>query len=476
MRVFLASTAAEAATSSVHEMLGNAGHTVAGRTGTEADMCDCDAAVALVSSAIDPDRLLDLWEDVKAAQDAERPVIGATMTPPDELAAGIAQLPHEGTWVYLSETEPDPAELLAALASVSNGDVGDAVMENPATSKISRSLRLDRLKRLGRDGEPGLTPDGPHIFVSYSRKDEKAKSVIAVLKERGCDVWVDTSSIPGGADWKAAISQGIRDADIFVVLLSISVMKTSTYVRDEFNVAQREGKPIVPVFLRRTNSLPAGWDLALGGLHWVDLAPDFDAGIDELVETVGGVAISEGTFRARVRRGSARARRKARNLEIGSKAKRYGTTFAGGVAVAGAVLAKVAAERHAQQTKVSMDAYVKRTRELLEEGINEVHLIAGVSPQEYREEFRPKLMRILGQLEATTAPSPVFAARHASFVEKLEEVVGKFDEAVAKAERGDDDGYGRAITRLNQAWAQTMELAVEWWVQSLEASAALEAS
>ena len=60
-----------------------------------------------------------------------------------------------------------------------------------------------------------------HIFISYSRADEAfVDGLIDKLHQKGLEVWLDRDSIEGGAAWRAAISEAIRECRAFLVVLS----------------------------------------------------------------------------------------------------------------------------------------------------------------------------------------------------------------------------------------------------------------
>jgi formylglycine-generating enzyme required for sulfatase activity len=106
---------------------------------------------------------------------------------------------------------------------------------------------------------PGCPPDfpppvarqasmrGPVIFISYSRSDrELADRLLADLMRAGHPCWLDTSDIPGGEVWLAAIADGIERAYAFVSMVS-AASNASEWVRLEYLHAKRRGKPIVPL-------------------------------------------------------------------------------------------------------------------------------------------------------------------------------------------------------------------------------------
>lgn len=109
------------------------------------------------------------------------------------------------------------------------------------------------------------------IFVSYSRQDGPAVTRIANrLKEAGHKVWLDKSTIQGGARWQEEIVRGIEKADVFVLMLSPDAVQ-SKHIEREIGLAYTTSKTIMPVMLRRTES-PAHVEYAISGLDMIDIS------------------------------------------------------------------------------------------------------------------------------------------------------------------------------------------------------------
>src|SRR5450755_1017282 len=67
-------------------------------------------------------------------------------------------------------------------------------------------------------------PDGSsrRVFISYSRKDgfATAHDLRDKLKTVGCDVWLATDCIPGGASWSKDIEAALRTCDVLIAVLT----------------------------------------------------------------------------------------------------------------------------------------------------------------------------------------------------------------------------------------------------------------
>lgn len=78
------------------------------------------------------------------------------------------------------------------------------------------------------------------IFISYSRRDaDCVQRTVQRLAARGYRVWFDKQSIPGGADWKAAIREGVRAASVTLLFWSADAAG-SQYVGEEVQLALRK--------------------------------------------------------------------------------------------------------------------------------------------------------------------------------------------------------------------------------------------
>lgn len=92
------------------------------------------------------------------------------------------------------------------------------------------------------------------LFISYSHEDaNKVKKFALILSLHGFDLWMDEKNVSGGDNYTTKILQGIHEADIYLVFISVNSLK-STWVNAEIDFALREkieGKRLVviPVLL-----------------------------------------------------------------------------------------------------------------------------------------------------------------------------------------------------------------------------------
>lgn len=108
-----------------------------------------------------------------------------------------------------------------------------------------------------------------HVFISYSRADSQfVDGLIGDLQQAGFPVWLDREAISGGAAWRGAISQAIRDCEAFLVVLSPQAV-SSRNVTKELALADEHHRAIIPVRYQDCD-VPPDVEYQLAGLQWVD--------------------------------------------------------------------------------------------------------------------------------------------------------------------------------------------------------------
>lgn len=87
------------------------------------------------------------------------------------------------------------------------------------------------------------------VFISYKAEEiEEASWVKSVLESNGISCWMAPSCIPGGSSYAVEIPQAIRQAKVFVLILS-SKAQSSQWVSREVDLAINEGKIVLPFML-----------------------------------------------------------------------------------------------------------------------------------------------------------------------------------------------------------------------------------
>ncbi len=139
----------------------------------------------------------------------------------------------------------------------------------------------------------GFTVDpktGKLVFISYAREDFVPATLIKNAIDRtGLVGWLDLSYLRGGVLWKEEIVRLIKKADFFVAVLSkLSVEKRSFFqheIREALETARSvPGSRIFIVPVRLDRCQPP--HPALNERTRVDLFPDWDAGIRQLIQSL----------------------------------------------------------------------------------------------------------------------------------------------------------------------------------------------
>lgn len=116
------------------------------------------------------------------------------------------------------------------------------------------------------------------VFISYAREDfDKADLLFKYLDVKGIKIWMDKLNLSPGQRWEKTIEQEIKDAKIFLALLSNTSVRKEGFVQKEFKLAvnQQDMKPsdgvyIIPVILE-----PCRLPDEFAGIQAVDLStPD----------------------------------------------------------------------------------------------------------------------------------------------------------------------------------------------------------
>lgn len=76
------------------------------------------------------------------------------------------------------------------------------------------------------------------IYVSYTlRDDEFARALMAALRESGHEITIEGAKLAPGINWRAELNQGLKIADVFIILISESTMH-SQYPMMELGIAR----------------------------------------------------------------------------------------------------------------------------------------------------------------------------------------------------------------------------------------------
>src|SRR5947207_5592242 len=139
--------------------------------------------------------------------------------------------------------------------------------------------------------QPSLYNPPMRPFLSYAREDaDTAIQLRNALKARHVNVWMDRYELKGGENWKKAIKQALKGCSHFLALISHHSVSKRGYVQKELRTAIELLSELPPdsiylVPIRLDTSVPVHEELR--ELHWIDLFPDFDEGVDRLLISLG---------------------------------------------------------------------------------------------------------------------------------------------------------------------------------------------
>lgn len=143
-----------------------------------------------------------------------------------------------------------------------------------------------------QDGETlkGVADKKSMVFISYAHEDAgEANRLYTDLRKKGINAWLDSENLLPGQNWQVEINKTIRDCTYFVALLSNNSVSKKGFVQKELKLAldvldelPSEGVFIVPV--RITTCDPN--DERLKTLHWADLFPNYERGLEKLLRVL----------------------------------------------------------------------------------------------------------------------------------------------------------------------------------------------
>jgi hypothetical protein len=128
------------------------------------------------------------------------------------------------------------------------------------------------------------------VFISYARADaSQSNRLHKDLTAAGYDVWLDTERLVVGQQWKPEIRNAIRRSSAFIALLSNHSVSHRGYVQHELKEALDVLRtvPANQVYLmpaRIEEVRPTEQELE--DLTWVDLFPEYAAGLEKLVRAL----------------------------------------------------------------------------------------------------------------------------------------------------------------------------------------------
>jgi len=107
------------------------------------------------------------------------------------------------------------------------------------------------------------------VFVSYARTDrERVMELVERMRSAGIGVWVDEGGIHGASLWGQEIVDAIDASKVMILMISDSSI-TSDNVVKELSIASEDKKPILPVYLHRSE-IPKSMRYQLAGIQHIE--------------------------------------------------------------------------------------------------------------------------------------------------------------------------------------------------------------
>ena len=119
----------------------------------------------------------------------------------------------------------------------------------------------------------------PHsVFISYSRRESPFVDVLLdALEDEGVNVWVDYHSLVPAKPWLGQILEGIRQADVFLLVVSKDSMASANVELEYQNALEQRKRVILIIF--EAVSLPP----SLQTCEWIDFRTAFRRKTKELM-------------------------------------------------------------------------------------------------------------------------------------------------------------------------------------------------
>ena len=173
----------------------------------------------------------------------------------------------------------------------------DASIENVANAvreALSRGATVDidglgSFRRIG-SGYRFQASDLPRIFIAYVNEDsDLAGGIFEALRQAGFDPWLDKQKLLPGQNWGRAIRNALETSDFVVCCFSQNSLHKRGGFQAEMRYALESAQrlPLDEVFLLpvRLEECPVPVEVARE-MQYVDLFPDWDFGINRLVEAI----------------------------------------------------------------------------------------------------------------------------------------------------------------------------------------------
>jgi pSer/pThr/pTyr-binding forkhead associated (FHA) protein len=122
---------------------------------------------------------------------------------------------------------------------IAKGDTLDLAFDSRYNAVLRPSMA-------GSGIEQGALLD--HVFIAYAR--EEWESLVAPLtlnlQDAGLKIWVDQYLAQGSDDWRLAVEQALGECWLMVLMVTPKSLE-SPYVKMQYRIFMRRGKPLIPI-------------------------------------------------------------------------------------------------------------------------------------------------------------------------------------------------------------------------------------
>lgn len=170
--------------------------------------------------------------------------------------------------------------------------LADAIRQTLAEGK---SIELEGLG-VFHPGSGAITGDrfvpdsAPKVFMSYVSEDlDRISPLYDRLLAAGFNPWLDKRNLMPGQDWARGIARAIEVADFFVACFSTTAVGKRGHFPVELRSALQcaERMPLDDMFLIPVRLEPCTLPRRISAqLHYVDLFPNWEAGVNALVRSI----------------------------------------------------------------------------------------------------------------------------------------------------------------------------------------------
>jgi len=129
-----------------------------------------------------------------------------------------------------------------------------------------------------------MPPIKSYVYISYSHKDRDfALKLVEDLNDKGIITWLDIQEIKPGERWMEVLSDGIKNASMFLVIVSKNYIESS-WGNIEILSANDKNKKIIPIKIDNTNFNEL--KSILNRNQGIDFNENYKTGLNKLLNSI----------------------------------------------------------------------------------------------------------------------------------------------------------------------------------------------